>query len=408
MTQPSPNEKRLHSSPPWGATTKLVVALTFVAILAGLFIRFHTIVGPLLMAFVLAYLLYPVAGLLRRGLRISWQLAVAVLYALLLVFLLGLLTVGGLGLVQQIQSLLLVIEENLKALPDVLQRLSGQVYPIGPLQIDLRALDLRELSNQLLGVVQPLLGRTGTLLGAVASGAAEFLGWTLFVLVVSYFILAESGGLPGHMFSLDIPGYADDIRRLGYELSQIWNAFLRGQIIIFFLTAAVYMIALTLLGVRFAIGIAFLAGLARFVPYVGPLVTWITLALVAYFQSFRLGGLSPLAYTLAVVITALLLDQVLDNLVTPRIIARSLRVHPAAVLVAAIIAANLVGLFGVVIAAPILATAMLLWRYTLRKMLDLDPWPEPPTQPPRPLAAQLFVRLRRLWHRVRRRLVKPG
>lgn len=406
MTEPS-DEKRA-SSPPWSATTKLVVALTFVAIVAGLFIRFHAIVGPLLMAFVLAYLLYPLAGLLQRALHTSWQLAVAVLYALLVVLFLGLLTVGGLGLVQQIQSLLLLVQENLKALPDLLQRLSEQVYQFGPLQLDFRALDLTELSNQFLGTIQPLLGRTGALLSAVAGGAAEFLGWTLFVLVASYFILAESGGLPGHMLSLDIPGYADDIRRLGHELAQIWNAFLRGQIIIFFLTALVYTIALSILGVRFAIGIAFLAGLARFIPYVGPFVTWLTLALVAYFQSSTPWGLSPLSYTLVAVVTALLLDQIFDNLVTPRIIARSLRVHPVGVLITAIIAANLLGLFGVVIAAPILATVMLLWRYTLRKMLDLDPWPEPPSQPPRPLTMQFLVRLRRLWRSVRRRMAKSG
>jgi predicted PurR-regulated permease PerM len=94
---------------------------------------------------------------------------------------------------------------------------------------------------------------------------------------------------------------------------------------------------------------------------------------------------------------ALLIDQIFDNIVTPRIIAQALRVHPAGVLVAAIIAANLLGLLGVVVAAPILATVMLLWRYTMRKMLDLDPWPEPETQPPPPPASRFLVRLRRAW-----------
>ena len=72
------------SSPVWGPTTKLVVALTIVAIAAGLFIQFHGILGPLLMAFVLAYLLHPVAGLLRRGLHLSWPLTVSLIYVVLL------------------------------------------------------------------------------------------------------------------------------------------------------------------------------------------------------------------------------------------------------------------------------------------------------------------------------------
>jgi predicted PurR-regulated permease PerM len=391
MTEPP-----VPASPSWGATTKLVVALTFVAIFAGLFIQFHSIIGPLLMALVLAYLLHPVAGFLQRSLHVSWQLTVALIYFLLLIFLLSLLTLGGVGLVQQIQSLVAVVQENLTSLPDLIQRLSGQVYQFGPFRVDFRTLDLHELSNQLLGMIQPLLGRTGSILSAVASGAAQFLGWALFVLLISYFILGESGGLRKRIVWFDIPGYSEDIRRLGHELGLVWNAFLRGQIIIFFFTALTYTIVLSILGVRYAIGIAFLAGLAKFVPYIGPFITWTTLALVAYFQPFQPFGLTPLAYTLIAVVLALLIDQIFDNIITPRIIAQALSVHPAGVLVAAIIAANLLGLLGVVVAAPMLATILLLWRYTMRKMLDLNPWPEPETQPPPPPGSRLWVRMRRL------------
>ena len=52
-----------HSSPSWGPTTKLVVALTLAAIIIGLVIQFHGIIAPLLMALVLAYLLNPDRGL---------------------------------------------------------------------------------------------------------------------------------------------------------------------------------------------------------------------------------------------------------------------------------------------------------------------------------------------------------
>src|SRR5574341_1569835 len=120
------------SSPRWGATTKLVVALTFVAILAGLFIRFQAIIGPLLMAFVLAYLLHPVAGLLQRSLRLSWSAAVGIVYLIMILLLLGLLTLGGVGLVQQVQSVVTIVQDSLTSLPALLERFSGQVYQLGP------------------------------------------------------------------------------------------------------------------------------------------------------------------------------------------------------------------------------------------------------------------------------------
>jgi predicted PurR-regulated permease PerM len=84
-----------------------------------------------------------------------------------------------------------------------------------------------------------------------------------------------------------------------------------------------------------------------------------------------------LYYALLAIATALIVDQTFDNLVAPRIMGRSLGVHPAAVLVVAIIAANLIGLIGLVLAAPVLATGNLIGRYTIRKMFDIDPWTEP-------------------------------
>ncbi|HEY5984715.1 MAG TPA: AI-2E family transporter [Anaerolineales bacterium] len=397
------NQVPTSSSPTWGPTTKLVVALTIVAIIAGLVITFRGIIAPLLMALVLAYLLNPVAGFLQRTLHFSWPLAVALIYVLLFLALLGMLTLGGVGLVQQIESLVGIVRDSLSSLPDFIHSLSGQVFVFGPFRIDFSRLDLSQLSSQILGIVQPLLGSTGTLLTTLAAGAAQFLGLSLFVLLVSYFVLAESGSVRGALVPVNIPGYAEDIRRLGQELSRIWNAFLRGQIIVFLLAGLTYVVVLSILGVHYALAIALLAGLARFVPWVGNMVSWTTLALVAYFQASNVFGLAPLSYAILAVGVALLVDQIFDNFVTPRVIAQALRVHPAAVLIAALIFAKLLGLLGVLVAAPILATVSLVWRYVTRKMLDLDPWPEGAGVSPTPPPSRLWVHLRRLL-----RSRKPG
>jgi predicted PurR-regulated permease PerM len=52
----------------------------------------------------------------------------------------------------------------------------------------------------------------------------------------------------------------------------------------------------------------------------------------------------------------------------------TLKVHPAAVMVAVIIAASMLGAFGVMLAAPALATGKLVVEYSIRKLFDLDPW----------------------------------
>src|SRR5512145_812716 len=75
------------TSPRWGSTTKLIVGLTIVAIAAALFVQFRTIVGPLILAFILTYLLHPVAVRLSTALSIPWRTAVNLIYLLVLVLL---------------------------------------------------------------------------------------------------------------------------------------------------------------------------------------------------------------------------------------------------------------------------------------------------------------------------------
>jgi len=146
--------------------------------------------------------------------------------------------------------------------------------------------------------------------------------------------------------------------------------------IVFTLAFIFYLFVLSVLGVRYAIGLALLAGISKFLPYIGPAMVWITLGLVSYFQPFKLFGMGAFQYTLLVFAVALIFDQALDGFITPRIMGKALKVHPAAVLTSALIAADLLGVLGIIIAAPMLATFILLGRYTMRKMLDREPWPE--------------------------------
>jgi predicted PurR-regulated permease PerM len=392
-------EDKISLSPRWSPTTKLLVGLVAIGILAFLVARFQSLIPPLLIIIIISYLFHPLATLIANGLNISWKAAVGILYLSIFITIIGLLTAGGIGLVQQVQSLIDLVQSIIADIPALIEEIFGQVYQIGPFTIDMPMIAQSAVVRQVLSFVQPLLGRTGNIVAAVASGAAQILGWTFFILIVSYFIVNESNGISSNLIRIDLPGHSEDLRKLGSQLGRIWNAFLRGQIIIFFLAFVIYAVLLNVLGVRFALGLALMAALARFLPYIGPAITWITLALVTFFQTSKPFNLEihPLVYVAIVVGLSLFIDQVLDNYVSPRIMAQTLRVHPAAVLVAALIMANLLGVLGVVIAAPLLASLTLLTRYTMRKMFDMDPFPPGDSiPPPRPVSREWKARLSQL------------
>ena len=391
--------KQTVGSPRWSATTKLLIGFVLLGIVAFLLYRFSNLVAPLLMIFIITYLLHPVNAMIARGLRISWKAAVNILFILIVLILIGLLTWGGFGVAGQVQNLVNSIQGLIKNLPDYIARISTQTFTIGPYVLDMRNYDLTAINSQLLSYINPLLGRTGNLVGALAGEAAQFFGWTIFILTVSYFVMTESSGLRRDILKVDIPGYTEDLKKLGDELSRIWNAFLRGQIIIFLLALVIYSIFLPAMQVNYALSIALMAGLAKFLPYIGPAITWGVMALVTYFQPVKPFGLQDhaLTYMLIIVITTSIMDWFMDNFISPRIMARTLKVHPAAVLVAAIIAANLLGLLGVIIAAPFLASSLLLGRYIMRKMFDLDPWPQTEPEPPPPSFREMMDHVRQFW-----------
>jgi predicted PurR-regulated permease PerM len=394
-------------SPRWGATAKLVVTLTLVVVLGALLVRFKFILGPILIAFILAYLLLPIASLISKRSPLSWGMAVNLIYLIFVIILLSLLTWGGVGLIGQVTNLISAVQNYANQVPVFIDSLSHQIYIVGPFKFDFSTIDWQAIGQVILSYIQPALGQLGGLVGTLASSAASTLGWMAFIVVVSYFFLLESGGFRTRIIHVDIPGYSEDIRRLRQKLGRIWNAFLRGQIIVFISKVITYAICMSVLGVHYAIGVALLAGFASFLPYIGPAINWIVLGLVTYFQGSYPFGISPLGYTAVAIITALVIDQVFDNLVTPRLMANSLKVHPAFVLIAAIIVANLIGILGVIVAAPLLATLQLVGRYAFRKLVDRDPWPtEEDIIPPRRVP-KWIRKIRNWWQRRFRKETKP-
>ncbi len=393
------------ASPKWGNNVKLTVGLTVVGLLTALMIYFRSIIGPLMLAFILAFLIQPLAASLSRRTGISWRLSVNLLYLVLLFLVIGLITVAGLAILQQAQSALAYIDRFVNSLPQTVADLSRQAYAIGPFRFDLSRLDLQVATQQALDMVRPMVGEAGILIGTFASGTVNTMGWGLFIMLISYFLLSESGQLREDLVHIEVPGYTADFQRLVRELVNTWYAFLRGQLIISLLIILAYYILMTILGTRLSLVIALLAGIAAFIPYVGPAVLWVVIGIIAYLQADNYFALSPFAYTTLVVGCSLALNQIFDNLITPRIMGNTLGIHPAGVLIAAIVATDLIGFVGLMLAAPVLATVMLMGRYIARKMLDQDPWSVRPRRTPTisPRWIRVDKSLQALWRRLQRR-----
>lgn len=375
------------ASPPWGMTTKAIIA-SAVLILGALIIwRFQFLISPIVVAAVLAYLLNPLISWLRRKVEISRAQAVLIVYALLIVV----LGVGGffLGLVIAQQSVRLW-----GSLPEFLPRLVETVqqraqtwadvrWTFGPYTFEpgaiLNTIDWENLALDLANNLRSVIGRSGLWLAGVASATLGTLSDILFVLIVSIY-LAMDGPRIGQGISeiAHQPGYRRDAERLIRDSIRIWDAYLRGQVILGIVIFVLVSLSLSILRVNNALELGILSGLLEFLPIIGPFIGTAAAVFVALVQDSNPWGLSPWVYALIVLGIMFLIQQIENAILVPRIVGDALDLHALVVLIGVLMGTSLAGLLGAVLAAPVIATLKLFGTYIWRKMLDLPPFPDEP------------------------------
>jgi predicted PurR-regulated permease PerM len=395
------NERREDlSSPRWGTATKALVGLALVMLLGFLLWRFSSLIPLLVVAAILSFLVVPIVQFLNIRLRVPWALAANLVMIIVILLILGASTATGLAVFNQLQALVMIVLRFLGDLPQWLATLSTQHYTFGPWVIDFSQFDLQAFGEQLLAGVQPLLSDLSGLIASFATGAIESITRVVFTLAIAYFITLDYRRIRSVLINVSVPGYEKDFRRLRIALSRIWRAFLRGQLLVVFLTGIITWTLMSVLGLRFSLGLGVLGGIAKFAPIVGPTTAGLVAAIVALFQPGNWYGLSPLGHALLVIGSVIVIDQAIDYLLIPRIMGTSLNLHPVVILVGVLVGASVAGVIGLLLSSPTMASLILLGRYTYRKMFDLSPW-DPPIDILRMRPAQQPI-LMRLWHSLRK------
>jgi len=155
---------------------------------------------------------------------------------------------------------------------------------------------------------------------------------------------------------------------------------LRGQVILGAVIFVVVWLGLSLLGVRNALTLGLLSGLLEFIPNLGPIIGTGVAMIVAFFQPTNPWGLESWQFALLVLVFMVVVQQLENNILVPRIVGGALDLHPLIVLVGVLMGAALAGILGAILAAPVLASLKLMGTYIWRKLFDLPPFPEPDSE----------------------------
>ena len=204
-----------------------------------------------------------------------------------------------------------------------------------------------------------VLGHSQSIFSAVGSSArGAFSAFTTGVIILFLtFFLLNSGRQMKKAFIQIVPNRFFEVALVLIQgLDRQLGDYLRSRLIQTIIISIIAAIGYWILGLRFALLIGIIAGLANLIPYIGPFIGAIP-AIIVVFLGSRFGP----GWSLLAVIMLTLVIQIIDNaVITPLIIGKSVELGPVTTIVVVLLGEQLLGLMGLLMAVPIAAMCKLI------------------------------------------------
>lgn len=365
----------------------MIVVVFALLLIVLLIARFQSLIGMLVIAAILAYLLEPIINFFDARTTIRRGILILIVYVILATAVIAGFFALGIASYQQVANLILLMPELIQNASEVISTFINGSEPLGlgPFQINPNIIPWDRITDQILNLADPVLSQSTTIVSRFAASTVRTVFNVVFIFILSIYLATDLPSLGERVKNFaQQPGYSDDVERLIPELRRVWRSYLRGQIILGLVIFAVVWIGLTLLGVQNSLALGLMAGLLEFVPTIGPVISTIVAMMVALFQPDNYLGVASWQFALIVLGLMIIIQQIENNFLVPRIVGGALDLHPLIVIVSVFMGASLAGILGAILAAPVVASLKLIGQYTWRKMFDLPPFPEeePPEEPP--------------------------
>jgi predicted PurR-regulated permease PerM len=317
---------------------------------------------PVILGFVFAYLMDPVVGMFESRYRKlktarffkrivmprTWAAVTSVL--LLVIAVLGLISLLVFTITNQIRLVTLddVVELGQEYMAS-LDSLTNAIFKSME-KLDIRSQELEQyVTDATAYIVGSVLGLVKGTLSSITNITRYMTTFILSFIIGIYFMI------DGRMFmsysrkickALFPDKLNEGFKKMVNDLDRVFSGYIRGQLIDAFVMMFLISIVLSITGVKFAIVIGILAGIGNLIPYFGPIVAYISTSLVCLInQDVR---------TWVVSMILLFLIQAVDgNLIGPKLLSSSIKIHPLIIMVSIIFGSALGGFLGMLLAVPI-------------------------------------------------------
>lgn len=305
-----------------------------------LIMSFGKLFGFVLLSLVIAYVLNPLVNRLQsRGIRRVWGIALVLVGVGTAFFFASKTFIPLLG--EQILSLTSQINErNIRTLSNLVERELTTRFSFLPQGF---------VRDNLVSLIDQLL-QTGAITEALSNVLSIFANVFYALLVVpfsTFFFLKDGNQIQNDLLQIVPNDYFETTLALIDKIERSLGRYLKSVFLQSTIVATCSWIFLSIAGLQNAFFVGMAIGAANTIPYFGPILGYLLSSMIAIVETGDLSLIFP-------VIVAVFVVQLIDNiLLQPLIFSRSAQMHPLVILFVILIAADLGGILGMVVAVPV-------------------------------------------------------
>lgn len=181
----------------------------------------------------------------------------------------------------------------------------------------------------------------------------------VIILVITFYMVVEEKAIRKLIWSLTPNDKQEYVMDLVNRMQTKMGLWLRGQLILCLVIFALTYIGLSILGVKYALLLALIAGLTEFIPYLGPILGAVPAVFLAFSQSPTLALFTVVLYVV--------IQQIENNFLVPKIMQKAVGLNPIVSIVVIMIGFSIGGVMGALLSIPVATAGTVLVEDLLHK-----------------------------------------
>ncbi|MDU5081623.1 AI-2E family transporter [Tissierella sp. P1] len=338
----------------------IIIGLVFLFLLFNLFKK-YTILSEtfytIIFSAILAYLFNPIINYLEKK-NINRLRGVFLLYLGIVAMFLILAFLVIPKSTTEIKRLVVDMPIYLEKASSLIDELYNKYYStLGDLPPMFQGVQQVVMEN-IVGIEHMVMNALKNFIGGILNTFSKFVSLILTPILTFYF-LVDKNYFKDRMMGFIPKKYRKDSIALFREIDDSLSKFVRGKIIMAAYVGIATSIVLLIMGIDFAIVIGFITGIADIIPYIGPFLGFLPAVFFAYL-------ISPLK---AIWVAALFvfIQWAENNILAPKVIGETTGIHPLIILISIIIGGGVFGVLGMILAVPVVAIFIILFRFVSKK-----------------------------------------